>query len=186
MKADTIAKRTLLVLSLALLPGVFGLIPDNDSISRAKGSWTNVAFAQEIASSPANEVASPDQAKSEKEFFPGSRLKAEDAVRKASLIIVGKFLDPGICDFSSTRVTHGKAKVEVLQVLKGYISEALSLNFEVLDYSPDVEEKAPEVGQRYIIFIKEKTGMTIKFLPDTEEQRWHITDLVSSTANKDR
>lgn len=186
MKLYIIAKRLLPVLSIALLLGLFGSISGNDSISDAKGSWANVAFAQENAPSPVNEVALPNQDKIEKEFFPGSRLKAEDAVRKASLIIVGKFLDPGIRDFGSTRVIHMKAKVEVLQILKGYVSEELSLNFEVPDYSPEMKEKAPEVGQRYIIFIKEKTGMTIKFLPDTEEQRWHITDLISSIAHKDR
>jgi len=191
MKPATIAKRMLPVLSTALLLGLFGLIfgqsrINPNSLRVAKKSWMNLAFAQERSSSSVNEAATPDQDKIKEEFFPGSCVKTETAVKKASLIIIGKFLDPGIRDFGSNAVVYGGAKVEILQILKGYVPAEFSLNFKVHDCSPNMKEKEPEIGQRYIIFIREKTGMAIKFLPDTDEQRWHITELVSAAANKDR
>lgn len=185
MKLQIIAKRMLQILSVALLLGVFGLIINDHSINGTKGSWTNIVFAQEKPSSSVNEAATPEQDKIKEEFLPGSCVKTETAVKKASLIIVGKFLDTGILGLGSTTVVYGGAKVEILQILKGYVPAEFSLNFKVHDCSPDMKEKGPEVGQRYIIFIREKTGMAIKFLPDTDEQRWRITELVSAAANKD-
>jgi len=180
-----------LVVGIAAPLGVFALSSDNwkanqDPAGEAGGNMTNAASGQAEPSPPATATASSKQRKIENEGFPGCRIKTEDAIKKAPLIIVATFVDFGVRSLDS-KVIHERAKVEVLQVLKGYLSKELSLNFEVYDAPPIVVEKTPEVGQRYIIFIDEKAGLNaIKFLPDSDEQRWQIMELISSAANEHR
>jgi hypothetical protein len=190
VKLGTVISRMLLVVGMAAPLGVFALSSDNwkanqEPTGEVEGNMTNAASEQAEPSPPATDTASPKQQKIKCEGFPGCRIKTEDAVKRAPLIIVATFVDFGIRSLGSSKVYHDRAKVEVLQVLKGYISKELSLSFYVYDASPIVVEKTPEVGQRYIIFIKDEDGINaIKFLPDTDEQRWQIMELISSAARE--
>jgi hypothetical protein len=192
MKHSNATHRILLILGLSLLFGLYASSFGNSGIalnlmSDVQSSRVNTAFVQSGASNPVNEAASPSKDETKKEHLPGSRIKDEDAIKKASLIIVGKIVDPGGRSFDFPSETHhGGVKVEVLQILKGDVSGELSLDFVVQDYPRETAERAPEVGQQYIIFLKKKSYTGIKFLPYTEEQRRHIVDLVSSTANEQR
>lgn len=192
MKHSNATHRILLILGLSLLFGLYASSFGNSGIalnpvSDVQSSTVNTAFAQSGAANPVNEAASPGKDETKKEHLPGSRIKDEDAIKKASLIIVGKIVDPGGRSFDFPSETHhGGVKVEVLQILKGDVPEELSLDFVVNEYPRETVEKAPEVGQPYIIFLKEKSPKAIKFLPYTEEQRRHIVDLVSSAQNRKR
>jgi hypothetical protein len=186
------AKR-LLPVGVALLLGFFVSSSGNSGTSPnatngLKASMSSSAPALQEPSTTDTQVASSGQDKVKEEVFPGSRVKLENAIKKARLIVVAKFVDPGMRSFDSPgKTTHSMVKVEVLQVLKGYLSRELSLTFEVYNDPPYIVEKTPEVGQRYIIFINEKATISaFKFLPDSDGQRWQVMELISSAANEHR
>lgn len=191
---DTANFRFFIALCIALLLGVvtvsfgYGKTARN-FIGKMEAAMTNATFKESQSPAPLNAPASPVQQKKKEQLFTGKRMKAEEAVNQAKLIVVGKIVDVGIRspDFAG-KTHHGQVKVEVFQTLRGDMPvEPLSLSFSVEDTHPtltDQGEEAPELDQLYIFFIKGKAMNAIKILPYTEENLNKTFSLVNSDTNE--
>jgi hypothetical protein len=107
------------------------------------------------------------------ESFTGKALKAEEAVKSADTIIVGRLIDLGMPQPDAPGETYYEdAKIEVVRTLKGNKSEQLTVSFTVQKVFPRAVEKVPEKGQEYLFFIKTRAPRAlraIKILHPTQD-----------------
>lgn len=118
------------------------------------------------------------------ELFTGKAIKAEDAVKTADLIVVGRLTDLGLPQTDAPgEIYYENAKLEITRTLKGNSETyTIPISFSVQKISPTAAEKEPEKGQEYLFFIK-KNGDSrlkgVKILPATESNLSNVTNLIS-------
>jgi hypothetical protein len=111
------------------------------------------------------------------EHFTGRSLSLEDAIGIADQIVVGRLTETGSADPGAPgQAYYDHAAAEIVQWLHGEPRRekrptSISFAYTVQTLPPAAKEAAPAVGQMYIFFLSERSGIirAVKILPAGEE-----------------